>query len=113
MEIEFTQYRVFFSVKPSPENTCPKCAPQLAHTISVRLPSASVCRITAPGISSSKLGHPQCDSNLSSERYNGALHCLQTYVPEALLSTYSPVKGRSVALFIITACSSGVSLLYY
>jgi hypothetical protein len=68
IEIEFTQCRTFFFVKPSPKNTCPKCAPQLAQVISVRTPSASKLRLTAPGISSSKLGHPQSDSNLFSER---------------------------------------------
>jgi hypothetical protein len=35
--------------------------------ISVRRPSASKVLVTAPSISSSKLGHPQCDSNLSED----------------------------------------------
>src|SRR5690606_10615302 len=68
IEMELTQCLVFFVVNPSPKNTCPRCPPQLAHTISVRMPSGSGIRLTAPFISSSKLGHPQCDSNLSSER---------------------------------------------
>ena len=61
IEIEFTQWRVFFAVNPSPKNTWPKCAPQLAQTISVRMPSASGILFTAPFISSSKLGHPHSD----------------------------------------------------
>jgi hypothetical protein len=81
IEIEFTQWRVFFFVKPSAKNTCPKCAPQVAQIISVRTPSASKIRFTPPGISSSKLGHPQSASNLLSERYNAAPQRLHTYVP--------------------------------
>ena len=34
-------------------------------------------RLTAPDISSSKLGHPQCETNLCSDLYNGVSHCLQ------------------------------------
>src|SRR6476646_6873305 len=52
-EIEFTQCLVFFGVKRSPTNTCPRCAPQLAQMISTLLPSASFTRFTAPFISSS------------------------------------------------------------
>lgn len=39
---------------PSPLNTCPKCPPQLAQTISVRsMPNeVSRCRLTAPGMQS-------------------------------------------------------------
>ena len=68
IEIEFTQCLVFFPVKPSPMKTWPKCAPHLAHWISVRTPSESGRRFTAPEISSSKLGQPQSASNLLSER---------------------------------------------
>ena len=78
MEMEFTQCRVFFGVKPSPWKTCPRCAPQEAQVISVRLPSASTERFTAPGISASKLGHPHWASNLFSELYRGASQRLQT-----------------------------------
>ena len=39
-----------------------------AHTISVRIPSASGTRRTAPRISSSKAGQPQPARNLSAER---------------------------------------------
>src|SRR3972149_7908652 len=77
-DVEFTQCRTLFLVKPSLRKTCPKCAPQLAQTISVRTPSGSGILFTAPGISSSKLGHPQPASNLLSERYSGTLHRLQT-----------------------------------
>ena len=76
-EIELTQCRVSLRVRPSPKKTCPRCPPQFAQTISVRLPSASGIRFTAPGISSSKLGQPQSDLNLSVDLYNGVLHCLQ------------------------------------
>src|SRR5690606_3744475 len=110
---EFTQCRVFFDVNLSPSNTCPRWASHLAQRISTRRPSASSTRFTAPGISSSKLGQPQCDSNLSFERYNGASHLLQMYVPSSLLLSSSPVKGLSVPLCTIMYSSSGVSLLYF
>ena len=48
IEIEFTQWRVSFGVWPSPVKTCPRWPPQLAQTISVRRPSASGTRSTAP-----------------------------------------------------------------
>jgi len=112
IDTEFTQCRTFFGVRYSPSKTWPKCAPQLAQTISTRRPSASGTRFTAPGISSSKLGHPQCDSNFDSEVYKGASQRLQTYSPLASLFNNEPVNGRSVPLWIITRSSSGVSLLY-
>lgn len=98
IEIEFTQWRVFFSVRCSFSNTWPRCAPHFLHKISVRIPSASGFRSTFPGISSSKEGHPQSDLNLLSDLYNGSPHCLQIYVPLSKLSLYSPVKGDSVPL---------------
>ena len=51
---------------PSPLNTCPKCPPQLLHTISVlSIPNElSVNRFTAPGIESKYAGQPQPDLNL-------------------------------------------------
>lgn len=113
MDKEFTQCRVFFGVKLSPSNTCPRCASHFAHTISIRRPSASSTRFTAPGISSSKLGQPQWDSNLSAARYKGASHLLHKYVPFSLLLRSSPVKGFSVPLCTIIYSSSGVSLLYF
>jgi hypothetical protein len=67
MEMELTQCLVFLSVKPSSVKTWPRCAPQLALWVSVRSPSGSGRRLTASGISSSKLGHPQLASNLFSE----------------------------------------------
>jgi hypothetical protein len=112
MESEFTQWRVFLGVRYSPSKTWPKCAPQLAHTISTRRPSASGTRFTAPGISSSKLGQPQCDSNLVADSYKGVSHLLHTYTPSALLLSNEPVNGRSVPLCSITYSSSGVKLLY-
>ena len=57
-EMELTQCLIFLSVKCSPSNTCPKCPPQLLQVISILYPSASKVRLTAPFISSSKLGHP-------------------------------------------------------
>src|SRR5690606_38288707 len=76
-EIELTQCLTFFSVKYSPSNTWPRGPLQLAHNISILLPSASSTRSMAPGISSSKLGHPQCASNLSCDLYKGVSHLLQ------------------------------------
>lgn len=51
---------------PSPLNTCPRCPPQLLHTISVRsIPNElSVYRLTAPGTESKYAGQPQPDLNL-------------------------------------------------
>ena len=46
-----TQCRAFFSVNPSPSNTCPKCPLHDAQMISTLRPSASGTRLTAPGIS--------------------------------------------------------------
>lgn len=68
IEMELTQCRTFLEVKRSPRKTWPKCALQLAQLISIRTPSGSGDLLTAPGISSSKLGHPQPASNLFSER---------------------------------------------
>ena len=79
------------------------------HNLRIRFrPCASTSRRTAPGISSSKLGQPQNDSNLSSERYSGASQRLQMYKPCALLLSNEPVNGRSVPLYNITLSSSGV-----
>src|SRR5690606_849895 len=97
-DTEFTQCLVFLSVNLSPKKTCPKCPPQLLQIISVRLPSASGNFVTAPSISSSKLGQPQFDSNLSEDLYKGVLQRLQAYVPFSLWSLNLPVKGRSVPL---------------
>ena len=112
IDTEFTQWRVFLGVKYSPSKTWPKCAPQFAQTISTRRPSASFTRLTAPGISSSKLGQPQCDSNLDSEVYKGVSHLLHTYKPCAWLFNSEPVNGRSVPLCNMIYSSSGVNLLY-
>ena len=49
MEIEFTQWRTFLSVKRSPRKTCPKWPSQRWQTISTRKPSGSMWRPTAPG----------------------------------------------------------------
>src|SRR4051794_39261693 len=72
IESELTQWRVFLRVKPSPIKTWPRWPSQLAQTISVRWPSGSGTRLTAPGISSSKLGQPQPEWNLLWEEYSSA-----------------------------------------
>src|SRR5690242_7533140 len=77
-DMEFEQCRMFFPVNPSPTKTWPRWAPHAPHWISVLSPSASGTLLTAPSISSSKLGQPHLASNLSSERYRGASHLLQT-----------------------------------
>src|SRR3989338_6461615 len=104
---------MFLSVKPSPVKICPRCPPQFAQVISVRMPSLSELLCIAPGISSSKLGQPQVDSNLLFESYSGASHCRQTYTPVSLLFTYSPINGISVPFSIITLFSSDVSSLSF
>lgn len=108
-EIEFTQWRVLAGVKPSPSKTCPKWPPHCEQVISVRIPSASKLRLTAPGISLSKLGQPQRASNLFTEWYSGWWHWRQTKVPISFMVSYSPLNGASVPLSIITLFSSGVS----
>jgi len=74
---------VFLSVKCSPRNSCPKCAPQFAHSISVLIPSGSGTRFIAFGKFSSKLGHPHPASNLLLDENRGALHLLQINVPSS------------------------------
>jgi hypothetical protein len=112
IETELTQCRTFLGVRYSPSKTWPRCAPQLLQTISTRRPSASGTRFTAPGISSSKLGQPQCDSNFDADVYSGVSQRLHTYKPSALLFNSVPVNGRSVPLCSIMYSSSGVNLLY-
>ena len=111
--MEFTQCLISFGVKCSPLNRWPRCPPHLAQVISVRLPSASRVLFIAPDISSSKDGQPQVDSNFCSEVYSGASHCLQTYLPFAVLFSYSPVKGASVPLPSITLFSSSVNVFNF
>jgi hypothetical protein len=49
-EILLTQCRSSVGVlNPSPLKTCPKCPPQAAQVISIRLPSGSGVRAMAPG----------------------------------------------------------------
>src|SRR5215212_3021540 len=108
---ELTQSRVFLFVKPSPRNSCPKCAPQFAHSISVLIPSGSGICLTAFGKLSSKLGHPHPASNLLLDENRGALHLLQINVPSLLRSSYSPVNGGSVPLYTMTFSSWEVNLL--
>ena len=84
---------------PSPLNTCPKCPPQLLHTISVlSMPNElSVYLFTAPGTESKYAGQPQPDLNLCEALYRGTLQPAQVYTPwEGEWESYSPVKGRSV-----------------
>src|SRR3546814_16019908 len=57
-----------------------------------------------------KLGQPQPDSNLSEEANSGSPETMSTQRPASLLSLYSPVKGRSVALSWVTRYCSGVNL---
>src|SRR5215831_10405170 len=83
MDNEFTHSRVFLFVKCSPRNSCPKCAPQFIHSISVLIPSGSGIRFIAFEKVSSKLGHPQPASNLLFEEKRGALHLRQINVPSS------------------------------
>src|SRR5919201_2749303 len=103
---ELTHSRVFFSVKYSPRNSCPKCPPQFAHCISVLNPSGSGTRFIAFGKLSSKLGHPHPALNLLLDENRGALQLRQINVPASYKLSYSPVKGASVALCVIILSSS-------
>src|SRR5215217_6277720 len=80
---ELTQSRVFLFVNPSPRNSCPKCAPQFVHSISVLIPSGSSTRFIAFGKLSSKLGHPHPALNLLLDENRGALHLCQINVPSS------------------------------
>ena len=68
---EFTHSLVFFKVKFSPINSCPRCAPHLEHSISVLIPSGSGNRFIAFGKLSSNAGHPHPASNLFLEEKSG------------------------------------------
>jgi hypothetical protein len=114
MDSELTHSLMFFSVSCSPRNSCPKCPPQLAQSISVLIPSGSGTRFSALGKLPSKLGQPQPELNLFCDVKRGALHFLQTYVPSSKKSSYSPLKGASVALWTITfSCSGSVVIIHY
>ena len=83
-EMLFTQCLSSVGVgNPSPLNTCPKCEPQLEHTISVRvIPNLLSSNLfTAPGIESKYAGHPHPDLNFCDALYNGALQAAQVYTP--------------------------------
>src|SRR5215204_1497586 len=80
---ELTQSRVFLFVKPSPRNSCPKCAPQVAHSISVLITSGSGISLPAFWKLSSNLGHPHPASILLLDENRGALHLLQIKVPSS------------------------------
>src|SRR5205823_2534039 len=80
---ELTHSLVFLFVNCSPRNSCPKCAPQFAHSISVLVPSGSGTCFIALGKASSKLGHPHPASNLLFDEKSGALHLLQINVPSS------------------------------
>ena len=112
MERELTQWRVFFFVKRSPVNSWPKWALQLAHWISVLIPSGSGTLFKELGNSLSKEGQPQPELNLASDEKRGALHLRQIKTPSSKKSSYSPEKGASVPLSTIISSSFKVSLLY-
>ena len=96
MEMEFTQCRVFFGVRPSPRKTCPRCPPQLVQVISVRRPSASVVRLTASPMASSKLGQPVPLSNFSVDSNSGVSQPAHENVPERSSCSSAQEPGRSV-----------------
>jgi hypothetical protein len=83
MDNELTHFLMFFSVRCSPRNSCSKCPPQFAHSISVLIPSGSGTCFSALGKLPSKLGHPQPELNLFCDVKRGALHFLQIYVPSS------------------------------
>src|SRR5678810_669659 len=103
------QYRIPVGRGPS-SNTCPRCAPQLPHTTSVRTMPYVVSRCSSTASVSSgrkKLGHPVPDSNLVSEENNGAPQQTHSYVPSLWQSQYSPEKARSVPALRATWNCSG------
>ena len=107
MESELTQWRVFLAVNLSPVNTCPRCPSQLAQTISVRRPSASFTRRTRPGISSSKLGHPHPERNLSSDRYSGDVALSTNIKPRSIMLVEFACKGALRSLVQNHVCFFG------
>ena len=76
MEMELTQWRIFFAVNPSPSNTWPRWPSQCAHRISTRWPSASA------------------------SRFNGALYLIVKCRPAAVRVkfVFGAIQG-SIALF--------------
>jgi hypothetical protein len=84
----------------------------LAHTVLVRRPSVSAILFTAPLISSSKAGQPQCESNFESDLYNGELQRLQIEIPFSSNLSYLPISGYSVPLRTITSSSYFINLVY-
>src|SRR3989344_8938246 len=104
------QYLFPVFVGPS-SKTWPRCEPQRAQVISVRvIPwDESVCVSTAPGSAWSNDGQPVPESNFASDEKSGLPHALHSYVPSAFSWTYSPEKGASVPFSRRTSYSSGVS----
>ena len=96
--------------------TCPKCESQCRHSTSVlcleRLRSSCFLIFSSPS-DSEKLGHPQLESNLVSDRNKSFPQHKHLYVPFVLVSRYFPLKGSSVPFFLQISNCSSVSISFH
>src|SRR3989442_3415514 len=105
------QYRRPVGLGPS-SNTCPKWAPQLAHSTSVRRMNklrSAFSSMLSFRTGAQKLGQPVPESYFVSEANRSRPQTTQMYTPGSWLFQYSPVKGRSVPLLMQTSYCSGES----
>src|SRR2546425_13262367 len=105
------QYRRPVGLGPS-SNTCPKWAPQLAHSTSVRRMNklrSCFSSTLSFGIGAQKLGQPVPESYFVSEANRSRPHTTQMYTPGSWLFQYSLVKGRSVPLLTQISYCNGDS----
>src|ERR1051325_3821463 len=112
-DTEFRQYRRPVGLGPS-SNTCPRCAPQRSHRISVRTIPRELSECSATWSLSKgwkKLGQPVPELNFASLENSGSPHSRQMYTPSLWLATRFPQNAGSVPLFRITLASSGLSFL--
>src|SRR6185312_14350225 len=96
---ELMQYRCPVVSRGPSGKTWPRCDPQRLHSTSSRtMPwersstTSTLVRFTG----SSKLGHPQLESNLASDEKSGCPQATHSYIPLSWLFQKAPVKGRSV-----------------
>src|SRR5437879_13867156 len=103
------QYRRPVGLGPS-SNTCPKWAPQLAHSTSVRRMNklrSAFSSMLSFRTGTQKLGQPVPESYFVSEANRSRPQTTQMYTPGSWLFQYSPVKGRAVPLLMQTEYCNG------
>src|SRR2546422_7253210 len=108
-DAELMQYLSPVRLGPS-SNTCPKWAPQLAHSTSVRRMNklrSAFSSMLSFRTGAQKLGQPVPESYFVSEANRSRPQTTQMYTPGSWLFQYSPVKGRSVPLLMQTSYCNG------